>query len=604
MSVNQKNITIASFNYLIEVSAIPREIRDEYREKLLKRKNSSQQKNVKLLKYIYDYVNENRMSEWNPKEVSKQTCISINAIYTQKSRLLKGLREYYFKWKEKEREIKTNVEKIYCDGSFYMEGEQTVTLMLEKARKMAEIGMVREAKCMYLKLEKTARSSYINQAYMYLIISEIYEYLSYYYFNKRNKRRVLHCINNLNKVVETVKILNTKTTEEQKAILDIRLNFAKFYSFCIEWYSNPNAEMTSDYLGRVYSLSMKFNNYPFLLKVLHGMAIIELVKENHTKASYTKAKDICMEGLGAALKQKNKAAQLTFSSMLYHIKVNTGLNSHALNNNSIVKYYHKIKNSSPFNLWTIFLENSIVMTYYPEKKKEILAIFREQITSNIMLGDFGFSVYWKFILDAELYNDKLLSFFNIYNIHFKGYLEIKKIDECILDDIKKICLNTECYHTKINDFGLSWLVLKLKLTTYYFREDGFDYDEVMKLLKAMEQMKKKNKNIPGVRTYELLKLCFKMFEHQGNPKYMLNKYELKFKKSVDYLKNNPELTIIDYAIVSSLARRLRQREVTKIVKDFYRWMETNHPEILAPVFRELEEQKLNIHTVTSTGRAA
>jgi hypothetical protein len=600
MSINQKHITIASFNYLIELSAIPLKIRNEYREKLLTRRNSGRQKNVKLLKCIYDYIDENRISEWNPKEVSAVTGITAKALYTQKSRLLKNLREYYFKWKEAEKEIKIKVEKIYSEGSFYMEGAETITLMLEKARKMVEIGMKREAKFMYMKLEKLIRSSYINQAEMYLIKTEIYEYLANYYFNKRHNRKLAYYTGRLNKAVDTIKTLNIPATEEQKALFDIRLNYVKFYSYVFEWYSNPKAIMTDDHLDKVYRVSMEFNNYRYLLKILHSKTVLEIATGN-----YANAMDICREGFNTAQQQRNKPAQYTFASMMYYIKLKTN-NKHAkLNNDNIVKYYHKIKKTNPFSLWTIFLENSIVMTYLPDKRKEILDIFREQIASNIMFGDFGFSVYYKFMLDSELYNEKFLSFFNIYNIDFKGYLEIKKIDEHLLDDIKKLCLNTECYHTKINDFGLAWHVHKLKLTVYYFREDGYDYDEVVNLLKITEQLKRKNKIIPGLKTYELLKLCLRMLEHQGNTKYMLDKYELKFKKMIDEFKNNPqELTITDYAIVSSLARRLRCREITGIVKELYHWIESGHREILAPVFKRMESIKPPVHTIVGTGTAA
>src|SRR4030095_3436346 len=100
MPVNQKNITIASYNYLQEISAIQLETREKYLEKLQSRKNSSSQKNILLLKQIYFYIDEDRISNWNPAKICSSLKISMNALYIQKSRLLKGLREFYFNWKE------------------------------------------------------------------------------------------------------------------------------------------------------------------------------------------------------------------------------------------------------------------------------------------------------------------------------------------------------------------------------------------------------------------------------------------------------------------------------------------------------------------------
>jgi hypothetical protein len=600
MAVNQKHTTIASINYLIELSAIPYNTRNEYLELLLKRKNAYTQKNVKLLKCIYDYVNENRLSEWDPKKVCSQTGLNMNALYIQKSRLLKGLREYYFNWKKTECEIKEKSEQEQQDRSIFNENEKEIALMLEKARKMAETGMVREAKTIYTKIEKKARISSLQQIEIYLILSEIYEYQSYYFFNKRDKRKLQFFINKLSNIIDVIRTLNTRINERQKALLEIRLNFIKFHHYCIEWYKNPKAKMQFNFPVIICSLSRKFDYFEYFTRALHGRIIIELVNEN-----YETAKELCREGFKISGEQGYTTAKHTFASMLYYINLKNSSGRYKHKNENILSYYEKTKKDNPFNLWTIYLENSIVMAYHLDKRKEVLDIFREQITSNIILGDFGFSVFFKFVLDSELYNDKLLSYFNDYNIHFKGYLEIQKIDNEILDDIKKICLNTECYHTRINDFGLTWQVHKLKLISYFFREDDFEYDDVENLLKIMAQLKKNNKIIPGIQTYELLKLSIKMLEHLGNSRDIADKYELKFKKAVDSLKENPqELTSTDYAIVSSLARRLRCREITGIVKDFYNWLISNHPEILAPALREIEERTSRVKLIDGSKQSA
>lgn len=541
MAVNQKNVTIASINYLVEVSAIPSDIRNDYLKKLLKRKNSARRKNIRLLIFIYHYVNENRLSEWDPAEVCKQIGLNLNSLYIQKSRLLKGLREYYFKWKETEKEIKISVNKKYEKGSTCTEQEKIISFMLEKARKMVKIGMRREARYLYIKLEKFSGLPAISQTERALIQSEIYDYLCYYYFNKRHKKKVLYYSGKLKELTEQAQKSDIKATDKQKALFDIRYNYSMYYHYAILWYVNPKTVMAADYSGTVYRIAKEFNFSFYLQKVLHSMAVLEL-----TRGNFKKAKEICTEGYNTAKKIKEEAAQYTFASMLYFIKMKTGSNNPELNNGSIVSCYHKIKSSSPYNLWTIYLENSIVMTYYPDKEKEILEVFREQIASNIMFGDFAFSVFWKFLLDLEMYNDKILSFFNKESIERKGYMEMGKIDENILDDIKKICLNTECYHKKINDFGLMWIVSSFKLTSFFFREEGFDYNEVTDALKNSEHLRKKSEIKPSLKTYEIVRLGLSMMEHDDNKAYMLDKYELKFKRAIEHLKENlQDYTIMD-----------------------------------------------------------
>jgi hypothetical protein len=168
-----------------------------------------------------------------------------------------------------------------------------------------------------------------------------------------------------------------------------------------------------------------------------------------------------------------------------------------------------------------------------------------------------------------------------------------------------MCLNAECYHKKINDFGLSWVVHNLQLLTFFFSEDGYEYNEMTSLVSTLEHMKRSSKIIPGLMTYELMRLCFKMLDHKGNNQAMLNKYELKFHKMLTKIKSNTDgITITDYMILASLSRRLRSKEITHAVKGFYHWLNTNHRSILAPIYRELKKITPNFHTIVGKEHAA
>ncbi|MEO8514486.1 MAG: hypothetical protein ABI543_13075 [Ignavibacteria bacterium] len=96
-----------------------------------------------------------------------------------------------------------------------------------------------------------------------------------------------------------------------------------------------------------------------------------------------------------------------------------------------------------------------------------------------------------------------------------------------------------------------------------------------------------------------------MLEYEDDHKKLLANCELEFTKIIAGLKANPQdIEITDYAIISSLARRLRNKEIMGIVKDLYSWLSANHPEILAPALREIEEKKTKVYTVVGKEQTA
>lgn len=599
MAVNQKHITIASYNYLLEISAIPQNARLQFLNKLKERRNSAVRKNVMLLTLIYEYIDNGRMSEWDPEYVCGKCGINSNALHIQKTRLLKRLREYLFEWKEKEEVIVNEFNEKYSGQQFINTEEQYITLMAAKARKMASIGMLREAKLLFFKLEKLLKTAHISNSLNYLTLAEAYEFLAYYYQNKRQNIKTASYAGKAEKLFRKAEMFKPFSCKEDKADFMIKYHLTQMNFETLKWYSDPNAGDITGHAESIYKIAVSNNNIPARLKALHTIAISHIIKNN-----YTSAINKCKEGFELAQSSHRTIEKYTFAAMIFFIKKKTNPENPG-SNTSILNYYYKVKELAPYAPWTLYLENSIVMTYYPEKRKDILNILREQITSNIMYGDILFSVYYQFTLDTEKYNEKMLGHFDIHNVDYKGYLELKRVDNTLLDDVKRMCLNAECYHKKINDFGLSWMVHNLQLLTFFFSEDGYEYNEMTSLVITLEHMKRSSKIIPGLTTYELMRLCFKMLDHKGNNQAMLNKYELKFHKMLNKIKSNTdEITITDYMILASLSRRLRSKEITHAVKSFYHWLNTNHRSILAPIYRELKKITPNFHTIVGKEHAA
>jgi hypothetical protein len=347
--------------------------------------------------------------------------------------------------------------------------------------------------------------------------------------------------------------------------------------------------MEHNYPENIYLAAKKSGSHAYIFKILRHLTILEITKNN-----FEKAIEYCIEGYSTAKLIKKETEFYTFASMLYYLKTGTGEND-KYKNDRILKFYHKIKKTHPSDTWTIYLENSLVMTYYPKKRKEIFQIFREQINSYFLHGDYSFAAYWRFILDSENCDDKILFHFKLTN----NYLLLDKINEKLIDEAENICINTLACYKELNNIGFIWEVYKLQLKAMFFREDSFDFESAILIVNKMEWLKKRRKKVSALNAFELLKLSVRMLDQRDHPKYLLDKYEHKFKKLVNSFKQFPrEYNIIDYAIISSLARRLKCKEIIYIVMDLYNWLLTNHPEILEPVFREFKERESKIYTVS------
>ena len=129
--------------FILEVAAIPFIQRYEYLNKLLERRKSGNQKNVQILKYIYECIDGSSPDNWNEQEVCRKFKISLRMLDCHKSRLLKGLREFYFNWDE----IETKIRNTY-------KAESEIIVQYELAKEQIKVGMFREAKNILIALEK------------------------------------------------------------------------------------------------------------------------------------------------------------------------------------------------------------------------------------------------------------------------------------------------------------------------------------------------------------------------------------------------------------------------------------------------------------------
>ncbi|NOS84900.1 MAG: hypothetical protein HOP31_07155 [Ignavibacteria bacterium] len=591
MAKNQKKITIASFNSLLEFSAIPYETRIAYLNKLLVRKNSANQKNITLLKMLYRYADENIIYKWQPDEVSQKLGVTPAALYKLKSRLLSGLRAYYCKWNDSEH--KTSA-RIKYTGSQLNGTEKKISIKLRLAFEMNDAGLRKEAKDKFIKIEKVLLIYKTENKFKYLNLAHIYERLMIYYHVKNDKLKLSEIFPKLQQAASSADKFGLSEVEQTQ--LGIWVNYISFIKDKRVFLKKYDRAGIITSLKKVYREALRIRSYDYVLRALNGLASTE-----NDSANYPEAEIYAGKGYEISCKLGYEEAKYFFASMLYITRIPQGNNDVPIGSSDILQYYHKLKKAKPLNHWAFYLENSCGKICMLLNMKESSDFYKARANSNILMQGHPYAAYMLFEAARDDYYNSLCSSFVVKD----GWAYLDKINNALLESSENSCLITLHYNKAMNDMGFIWEVYLQLLITLYFREDSFDYERALLTINKMDRLIKNKRKVTALSTYRLLKLAVNILEHSDNPENMLLRYEYKFKKAVDFLINNPkEIDIFDYAVISSLARRLRCKEITAIVKDLYYWIDDNHPEILAPALREIEERTSKIKLIDGTKQSA
>ncbi len=591
MATNQNKITSASYNYLFEIAALPKETRTEFLNKLLKRKNACEKKNVKLLKILFDIVENDKIYEWNPESVCKAIDVNKYTLYRYKSRLLKKLKNYYTGWNEKEITI---VNKVNYSGTVYDEKERDLKIRLNVAMEKYETGLRNEAKNQLLKILLKLKNNSFDKKFRLITRIQIYEKLVTYYTLINNNARAIYFLKLLNRTV----ISSNKLGLSLKEITKINIwhnygNYSMERTYLQKDFNNAELE---NLLNETYRCALKINSKEYILKALHGLITVNIEIKNYRKAEY-----YSKIAYKAAEKAGNNAAKYTFTSALIISQFHQGKNYFQDNYKEILNYYFLRKNSIPLDTWSFYLEYFCAEICRIKNIPGIEELYQSKIDANILSGSRPYAASMLFYLGWEYFiNCCYTSFLKSKD----NWIYLDKIEKPILNKAEIMCSNILKFHNIIKNKPLIWNILFLQLLSVYFSEEDFDDEKINHIISKMERIIKIKNNKLIYKSYDILMLCVKLLD-KTNTASETEKYIYPFKKLIDEFKKNPhEIDLMLYAIISSMSRRVKNNEITAIVKDLYHWLETNHPEILAPALREIEERASKVKLIDGSKQSA
>lgn len=333
--------------FLFEVFAIPEDIRKEYLNKLIVRKGGSKQKNVRFLRYIYKVLEQNKIRMWDENLICKELGISARMLDCYKSRILKSLREHYFD-RENQVDILRNEEY-----------EDETELEMAMARKMSRIGMIKEAKQIYLKIENALEKGEIkrDREKYHILLSEIYEELGLYYYFQRDQRKFSLYLSRAEANLK--KARNVLSSKEIKP-LEISLLKTLFRKQTFKSISEKNITASIGILKKILDLCDK-KSYETRLYAYENIGIMSgKLKDFKSEEKYLR------EGLKLAEEKGFSENAMVFDLLLTFTEFREDNKIAKSFYKKTEKYYNLIKNNySDFgNLLTILRNHIRMMIYF------------------------------------------------------------------------------------------------------------------------------------------------------------------------------------------------------------------------------------------------
>lgn len=576
-------INATSLKYLYEIAAIPVETRQQFLQKLLKRKNSSGQKNVRLLKIIYYHITEEKMLEWDEENICNVLSISKNMLYCHKSYLLKGLRLTYFNWKE--------IEKKEFDNPSGYKNE--LSYEFSKAERMNRLGMNRESKNEFLKIEKKINLKKIKSLEEKLILLQIMHRLNYHYYIKKDRRKFIDYTNRFMKIASNLSGLHS-----------IKSNRKLYYDVMQKIYNLKTR--VSIFGSKVDGLNDAIHYSKLSLKVskrtsieTQVMHVFNLAKFYINIPDYESAKKYCMLGLKLTRKKKLKSPHLNFESLLNAVKVYTHEISVEQGIHNIKVAYGKTRYSDVNLLWRegILFDNITVLSRAGKNTELLYNILYDYTSISINTKGFYETLRVLYYMKFSYYLTKIRIFeTKIDKITGKRFLSVTSTDEKY---VKKLAFTVS--ELMINANKDKGAFFEKEAYVYMLSAEfwnGLDCNiEYANHLMAQIRWHNKTKKITATINQEQLDALFLAMTMMSESKYMnkknfLVKYEQKLesllKEVLNYGENN---SVSIYSFISFMSEQIGHAELKNICKHLFWSIEKKFPKIFEEIYDQIEERK-------------
>jgi hypothetical protein len=571
--------------YLYEIWSIPLNIRTEYLQKHLKRKNSVKQKNVRLLYILYDIVEREDFHSWDMGKVCNDLELTVKQLYWHKSKILRDLRQIYFGWKEIEKELQSK----------YRSKNESEFLLI-KGKNLYEIGMRKEAKRIFLKLDKTYFKKFIKYKLSgqdIINLSEVYEKLLNCYNYERNLTQYkiyFEKFENLHKHASRIK---KGLAPEESGLITLNFLIASVNRHLFHPYNDIHVIKARELLLQALKLSEKFNF------AYYRAAILYKLSGTHKPGLLSDEREIKINKYldeGCRLSKKNglKLQEYAFRSkiMFKYFQEKESENKEQID---ILKdLYNKAEKLNPACYWTeqcLYFYSVMEIKYDMFKFSQLVNINTKKAILN---NSTALAIYYLYMnkddnkyyyLSSPVINGTKLIILDDIEPHGLNRLEI--LSEKALEQLR----NTYFINYRIR-------VISGLLNIQFLKGTDFDFEKTISLIKKIDWAlsHKELRKIIQINYYRFVKLSLQMFEDSkkyNSQNEIIYKYLKPFEEICNEVMKSPPNHGCFYLHITHVAKQLDIKEFWDVAEKHWHSLQKNYPAIIESLNRQLQRQQGN-----------
>lgn len=587
---NKKKIKFTTLKYLYEITAIPPNIREKYLLKLLncpkteiKRKNSTNQKNVRLFEIINDCINNDDMTKWDEDKICTELRISKNMLYCHKHYILKGIREFYFNWNEIEKKV------IKKD-----ENTNETKYNFNKALLMNEIGLKREAKSKFLNICKTLETKKNRKVDDELILLKSYEKLCFYYYHQNNRYKFNFFYSEIKKIGNNlIKRNNVKNDEFLVSEINIVLHHCLLKKIGYNIKEQNNYPKMIGLCKKIYLEAKRINNRDLICKMLTNIGFIY-----QDLMQFDKALKYNRMGLKFARKYNMRQDYIYFSISITLEEYLSGLINFSDCFNKMTELYDSLKclyikdNIKERILFQFFCLGTV------SESSDLLSEFIEKYYSyNIIVKGYKSAV-------RMLYYKKFTNYLNkvfLYNYDtipnsIEKSLTVKETSKDIITKLEDLVTELLSIFNKKHTIYFIIESYLFMLETEFCKGKNMDferfndiYDKIKWILKTRSKIFQSDNEL-----HKLISM-FKIFSQiiEGSRYHSENELVSKYGQHFDFfshqlLDEKKENVLPYFTFFSFTAEQIGSKKIRDRVKELFVKLEEKYPDIFNSIKEEIK----------------
>lgn len=562
---------IASILYLYEVAAIPGNIREQYFQKILKRKNAEYQKNVKLINFIYERIENGNLYDWDSAEICRKLKVSYNTYRFHKSNFLDGLRKYYFL-----------PDKSNSNPGKTEQKNQDTELEFYDAKLKFSSGMRKEAKLIFLKLAARLRKEKLNSLNI-LNASEIYEHLLIYYYNQHDLLRYNRHLAETKRLVNYLSKRKIVLGKQHTALIKARYYTAMGRKFGLNLVNDSSYTNKLNYYKQAYKEAVKAANPEYLTYVIFHIGEVFSVL-----GSSSVAMNFYRKGYEIAAKSKLQAVKYGFKALMISESNNKKNEGNGKFVNNLAECWAQVKrygyNSYWFQVVSILYSNCLI-SVDEEKRKEVNKelvnyLFLRSVPGRAIKILYADKTGERNYVKWELLRNEKGEFLSPGEVNYGFVYELENLVKYI----------TSHYHK------ISFLAGKIKINLdllfiEFLKGKKINFEYALLLINRIKWGLRDKKLLVRFDSFRMLEIAFSMLENHGfiSRKEFLHKYSRKFEELSNFcLGSKDENPLYIYLIISLTAKWIGYSELTDIAEKKYRFIEINFPNHIKAAINEIK----------------